>query len=62
MSKCTISFSQHSMAMVRIVMKKNRVIDIPQRSYMVLPRMVKKRKKEKNPEMDYSMSVMAINI
>lgn len=47
MSKCTISFSQPSMAMVKIVMKKNRVIDIPQRSYMVLPRVVKKRKKEK---------------
>lgn len=27
--------------------EKNRVIDIPQRSYMVLPRVAKKRKKEK---------------
>lgn len=46
MSRCTISLGQPSMAVWKIVMKKNRVIDIPQRSHMVLPREVKKREKK----------------
>lgn len=69
MSQCTIGLSRPSIAMWNNCDGKKtptRVIDIPQRSHMVLPRVAKKsqkgKKEKKKPEMDYSTSVMAINI